>query len=570
MAAPIGKNLKDTPTRVAPDAGAAKLARETPRDQAGEEAPVAPASPAKSIDAFDAVAVPTGVKAASGAVTEAGTERAAREADDGASALRDRLQSSESGGKGATTSGDIAGPARTEAAAAAEAAKGAVASRQEPALSRDLTEENGGTVEAPASLEERIGITNDDLWKDRGPTDFSGLRDEEHGEVPASFRDSARAALEGLVAAAFDADDSANSGASSGSGPAAGLIGIPGTRSGGVTGTGGAGNTAGNHRPAEGAGEALGVGNFGTTAGLDDSDDVGMGAFDVSVPTAGVSGAADDLAILQGLVPDGGADPNATPSVAYDLTNSDLGGAVVGADLAMIGGMLVATSAASAAAIGAAGGLALIAPVAEKPGFNDAAATWAAENLTENGKYAKEMEAAAAKAQAAAQEREAQKNAGGGTSQPGSSQPVDPDSAGHPELTPGYLAFRAAARERLGLGTPGSGDIDPGREGNEGAPDGPPVSVTEFGMAQKAAREVLVGQPGEGIVRGGGSIDLGRLPGDMGDIDFGPDSTGQWSGNTVTEDEGDALASLGGSGLGIADARRDDEEEEDEEEDSES
>ena len=147
---------------------------------------------------------------------------------------------------------------------------------------------------------------------------------------------------------------------------------------------------------------------------------------------------------------------------------------------------------------------------------------------------------------------------------------MDPDSAGHPELTPGYLAFRAAARERLGLGTPGSGDIDPGREGNEGAPDGPPVSVTEFGMAPKVAREFLVGQPGEGIVRGGGSIDLGRLPGDMGDIDFGPDSTGQWSGNTVTEDEGDALASLGGSGLGIADARRDDEEEEDEEEDSES
>jgi hypothetical protein len=96
------------------------------------------------------------------------------------------------------------------------------------------------------------------------------------------------------------------------------------------------------------------------------------------------------------------------------------------------------------------------------------------------------------------------------------------------------------------------------------------VSVTEFGMAPKVAREFLVGQPGEGIVRGGGSIDLGRLPGDMGDIDFGPDSTGQWSGNTVTEDEGDALASLGGSGLGIADARRDDEEEEDEEEDSES
>lgn len=143
MAAPIGKNLKDTPTRVAPDAGAAKLARETPRDQAGEEAPVAPASPAKSIDAFDAVAVPTGAKTASGAVTEAGKERAARGTDDGANALRDRLQASEPGGKGATTSGEIAGPARTEAAPAAEAAKGAVAALQEPALSRDLTEENG-------------------------------------------------------------------------------------------------------------------------------------------------------------------------------------------------------------------------------------------------------------------------------------------------------------------------------------------------------------------------------------------------------------------------------------------
>jgi hypothetical protein len=93
--------------------------------------------------------------------------------------------------------------------------------------------------------------------------------------------------------------------------------------------------------------------------------------------------------------------------------------------------------------------------------------------------------------------------------------------------------------------------------------------VAEAGLQQKAVREFLIGQPAGPAAgtHGGGSIDSGRLPGDMGNIDFGPDSTGAWTGNTQTESESEALDSLGGSGLTIEDAHRNDDEE-DEEEDS--
>jgi hypothetical protein len=99
---------------------------------------------------------------------------------------------------------------------------------------------------------------------------------------------------------------------------------------------------------------------------------------------------------------------------------------------------------------------------------------------------------------------------------------------------------------------PGEGATDPA-DNAEDVPGGPPVGLAQAGMANKAITEFLVGQPGEGVVRGSGSIDFGRLPGDMGNIDYGPDSTGAWSGNTLTEGEADALNSLGGSGLSISD-----------------
>jgi hypothetical protein len=135
------------------------------------------------------------------------------------------------------------------------------------------------------------------------------------------------------------------------------------------------------------------------------------------------------------------------------------------------------------------------------------------------------------------------------------------------------MAVRAAARERLGLGSPGSGDIDPTDDGNESVPSaGPEPGAGVFlqvGLANKATGEFLFGQPAgpESAASGGGSIDFGRLPGDMGNIDYGPDSTGGWSGNTMTENEADALGSFGGSGLSISDANRNDDEDEDTDDD---
>jgi hypothetical protein len=80
----------------------------------------------------------------------------------------------------------------------------------------------------------------------------------------------------------------------------------------------------------------------------------------------------------------------------------------------------------------------------------------------------------------------------------------------------------------------------------------------------------MVGQPaGDGEGGHGGAVgSLHNLPGDRGDVDFGPDSNGAFTSNPLTEEPGDALDSLGGSGLSVTDARRDDDDDEDDDEDT--
>ncbi|KAA0231811.1 hypothetical protein EDM76_10640, partial [bacterium] len=136
---------------------------------------------------------------------------------------------------------------------------------------------------------------------------------------------------------------------------------------------------------------------------------------------------------------------------------------------------------------------------------------------------------------------------------PGPGQPQDPGREGSGVFgrpTPEYMAWRAAARARLGLGESGSGDVDPSEGGAaEDVPGGPAPTPLEAGQFQKALRDFLIGQPSGVAAIGGGSIDLGRLPGDSGDIDPGEDDTGAWTSDTRTENESEALDSLGGSGL---------------------
>lgn len=364
---------------------------------------------------------------------------------------------------------------------------------------------------------------------------------------------------------------------------------------GGIVSNAGAGGTFGQ----VGTPGDLGVGAFGPTAGLEGTNAIGMDVFDTTIPTGGTSGAANDLALMRGILPQGGADPHAAPSVAADDALStaitEAKSQEAQAEAAKNAGVTPPTPAPGTATSSAPKDDGVPEPgfwttlVADGP-------TLAVVELVESlslptnisqSQQLQQVEDGLGTGLGQARVGDIGQQAGvsnletemanmmGGLSKtgkpPGASQPVDPDAAGHPELTPGYLAWRAASRERLNYDPllPGEGATDPGREGTEQVPEGPPVSNVEAGMAGRAVREFLVGQPGEGIVRGGGSLDFGRLPGDMGNIDYGPDSTGAWSGDTQTEDESDALGSLGGSGLSIADLNNDEEEEDDDSDDSE-
>ncbi len=494
-------------------------------------------------------------------------EGAAAEAKHVQEAARARLEPAlgqfHRGGEPGTGSGTSAAASSVSgAASAAEVAREAVRARLEPAVSHDLTEEQPGvTEEAPTTYADRMGVDLGEMLERLNP-DVVG-REAGIGEgqdAPTALRDSGRDALEAQADAAFDQGGD----------------------------TGAQGRTPGRMgTPAD-----LGVtGDFGTKAGLGSgSSGAGMDLFDVSLPGRGVSGAANDLGLMQGMLPGSGAAVGRIPSVAEGETEPD-GEPVTEVDgepadtvedvpgpddtemAAHEDGQWIDHAANFAAAANALTRTFKVSynatrgaiEVAKNFGVDvDEAVTELAVSLTENGQYAAEQETIAAAVQQQAAANDARKA--------GVPPPSNPGREGSGIIgtpTAAEMAWRAAARERLGLGSPGSGDVDPADDGNESVPTvGPEPGAQAFlqaGLANRATGEFLFGQPSgpEAGVRGSGSVGFGNLPGDMGNIDYGPDSTGAWTGNTRTESEADALGSFGGSGLSIADAHRSDDDEDD-------
>lgn len=192
-------------------------------------------------------------------------------------------------------------------------------------------------------------------------------------------------------------------------------------------------------------------------------------------------------------------------------------------------------------------------------GVGDKAAT-AAAGLTEEGRFAAEMERRAAEAERAARERDAAKqsaaqaNAGDAPKAPSASQPID-ETPDNPALRAWIYEHHKDQIDAMRAGRHGW-DVDPA----DGASDAPPagnLSLAETAALQRGMTNFLIGNPGDPGVRGGtgsGSVSFGVLPGDRGNIDYGPDAAGQWTGSARTEDPADALSGFGGSGLSITDA----------------
>lgn len=435
------------------------------------------------------------------------------------SLVADRVKHGVDAGAPAVSAVGVAAP--TGGAAAAAASRDAAKRRLEPADKEDRTaDQPDSTVDTPISLADRLEVN---LATDGQPgrEDFVGpdAGGEPQTEGFAPFRDSGRESLIAQANGALDAADDTSTG----------------------------GRTTGR----QGTPEDLGItGDVGAKSGLG-RDGGGMDLFDVGLPNRGVSGASNDLGIMQSMLPGVGANTGGMPSVANgetlidqepiddDTTQEDtiqvdefipqVIEAVEAALPYVVAGGLV---------VGAAAAIAL-APAAAIPA------------------------AAAVLITASMEEDETSGTGGPDASSPGR----EGADTGNAWTAMEGAAFRAAARERLGLGQGGSGDIDPADDGGSGqVPGGPAPTLAATGMQQKAKTEFLIAQPAgpDGAVRGSGSLDLGRLPGDMGNIDYGPDSSSAWTGDGRTEDEAEALNSFGGSGLSISDANRNDEEEEEE------
>ncbi|MBE7519024.1 MAG: hypothetical protein HS107_07220 [Thermoflexaceae bacterium] len=471
------------------------------------------------------------------------------------------------GGKGdaAATPVAAAKPAVAAAARAGEATK----NREEPAFQGDRYDPTDGPKTPGTDPGDRIpaGITGLTGAADKGVPTRTGSSDD-GAESSAPFIDSGRAALEAQVDAVL------GSGEAAASAPSGATV--------GSTGTGTSLGPKGT--PAD-------LGMTGDPGGQGGQTSIGMDVFDTALPARGVATASGELGILQGMLPIDGAGENAAPSVAAGETkvtqiDTELDGAPVGDDEAKVDQKPVKSQEEESIIIE---GLREVAEAVEEAAPYIAAgigvaAIGAALIMAPPVGLAGAAAAAALMVTPPASE-------GTPAGSPGAAQPVDPETAGHPELTAGYMAFRAAGRERLGLGTPldGEGDTDPAREGTDtGASGGEPTDTVSsgggsssnmnmtIGMMETAWRQFLVGQPVEGQTRGGQFDPTGgTLPGDMGNIDFGPDSTGQHTSDTHTEEPEDALNSLGGSGLSIEDfgqgkSSGDDSESDEESSDSES
>lgn len=507
--------------------------------------------------------------------------------DDDALKAPPRTDGATTGKNGEGSSFDVFNaPAAGPAAGAAAAVKGAVEQRLSDAKTGPSEEDHSGTIEASTEISDRLNESLADMLDRAAGDDVLGLGSSagEQEDGSDASRDSGKGNLQGLVDEAFAAE------ATGGGAGGLGRIGTP---------------------------EDLGItGAIGAKGDLGGGSGTGLDVFNVNLSTLGASGVANDLAVMQGVASGSDPDPGAGPSVADD----ESGGVALLKQAIQEANAEAAARSSESTGSGSTGSTAPSTTPAgstpkgdgnsgqgssqsgEQPSTVTRALEWLSQaiydrplmgeaggggtggqgnvntaeqmKLVDDGLGAKPEDSTtigqALKGQGVNNLETAVSQAlGSGKKGPGKTQ--DPGAEGSDVKglpTPEYLAWRAAARERLGLGHGGSGDIDPADNGEAG-PGGPPLTVAEAGLQQKAVREFLIGQPAGPAAgtHGGGSIDSGRLPGDMGNIDFGPDSTGAWTGNTQTESESEALDSLGGSGLTIEDAHRNDDEE-DEEEDS--
>ena len=474
----------------------------------------------------------------------------------------------------------------TSSAAGGEPVRAGGEARGVPAITRDFTEtvNPSQTKEPDSAFSSMIG--REDLFGRVSPEVVGReLGIGEEAVSPEAFRSSGRDALEDQVNEAIPQDQP---------------------------------EAAGDRRGRLGTPEDLGVqGAFGTKADLA-AGGSGMDLFNVSLPTGGASSARDDLAIMMGMVTAGSNTASAIPSVADDTipdappvddTAADplLDQSAVGSPLAApptappitsLGGRSLVfggaagnqnfTTDEAADATGDLGSaIAKLIPGPVGQVANSFFVGWRAGRAidnatgvgekavnaalphTEAGKFEAEMNRKAAEAEAAAKARDAQKAT---TSSDTAPAPTisRPSGEGAPEVTPEYLAWRAAGRARHGLGQGGSGDIDPADQGGEAIPSvgpaaGPGLHLA-VGMSEEATRNFLLGQPvDDSFGGGGGSFNFGNLPGDRGNIDYGPDSTGAWSNRT--ENEADALGPYR-PGLGINDANSDSEEQDDDADDA--
>lgn len=505
--------------------------------------------------------------------------------DDDALTAPPRTDGTTTGKTGEGSSLDVFNvPAAGPAAGAAAAVREAVDERLERAVSEPGEEESAGTTEASTGISDRLNEGLADILNPAGDDVLglgSGAGEQEDGTEASRY--SGKGNLQQLVDEVFAAEAAAGGGGF-------GQIGTPADL--GVTGAIGA---KGDLEP-------------GTGTGLD--------VFNVNLSTLGASGVANDLALMQGIASGSDPDPSAGPSVADDASGgvSLLKQAIQEANAeaaarssgstgsGSTGSTAPSTTPAGSSSNGDGNSGQGASQSGEQPSMVTRALEWFSQTVYDrplmgeaggggtggqgNVNTAEQMklvdDGLGAKPEDPTTIGQALKGQGVnnletavsqalGSGKKGAGKTQDPGAEGSDVKgipTPEYMAWRAAARERLGLGQGGSGDIDPADNG-EAAPGGPPLTVTEAGLQQKAVREFLIGQPAGPAAgaHGGGSIDTGRLPGDMGNIDFGPDSTGAWTGNTQTESESEALDSLGGSGLTVEDAHRSDDEE-DEEDDS--
>jgi len=506
--------------------------------------------------------------------------------DDDALKAPPRTDGATTGKNGEGSSFDVFNtPAASPAAGAAAAVKGAVEQRLSDAKTGPSEEDHSGTVEASTEISDRLNESLADMLDRAAGDDVLGLGSGagEQADGTEASRDSGKGGLQRLVDETFRAEETAGGGGF-------GQMGTP---------------------------EDLGVtGAIGAKGDLGGGSGTGLDVFNVNLSTLGASGVANDLALMQGIASGSDPDPSAGPSVADD----ESGGVSLLKQAIQEANAEAATRSSGSTGSGSTGSTAPSTTPAgsssngdgnsgqgasqsgEQPSMVTRALEWFSQTVYDrplmgeaggggtggqgNVNTAEQMklvdDGLGTKPEDSTTIGQALKGQGVnnletavsqalGSGKKGAGKTQDPGAEGSDVKgipTPEYMAWRAAARQRLGLGQGGSGDIDPADNG-EAAPGGPPLTVTEAGLQQKAVREFLIGQPAGPAAgaHGGGSIDTGRLPGDMGNIDFGPDSTGAWTGNTQTESESEALDSLGGSGLTVEDAHRNDDEE-DEEDDS--